>query len=153
MIDLYTAATPNGHKITIMLEECRIPYTVIPVDISKGEQFTPAFLAISPNNRMPAIVDDEPPGGGLTDAVAGAARRALVRGGLRLAHGRLALAGRRRLDRAPLRGQRRTDRGHRSCGHLRERLAALAREVRRGRVRLDRLPQRVLGEHPRTDLP
>jgi GST-like protein len=62
-IDLYYWPTPNGWKITIMLEECALPYTLVPVDISKGEQFTPAFLAVSPNNRMPAIVDHEGPGG------------------------------------------------------------------------------------------
>src|SRR3569833_2967274 len=61
-IDLYYWATPNGFKISIMLEECRLPYTLIPVNISKGEQFTPDFLAISPNNRMPAIVDPQGPG-------------------------------------------------------------------------------------------
>jgi GST-like protein len=59
-IELYYWPTPNGWKISIMLEECGLPYVVRPVDISKGEQFTPDFLAISPNNRMPAIVD---PGG------------------------------------------------------------------------------------------
>jgi GST-like protein len=62
-IDLYYWPTPNGWKITIMLEECGLPYNMIPVDISKGEQFRPAFLAISPNNRMPAIVDHDGPGG------------------------------------------------------------------------------------------
>jgi GSH-dependent disulfide-bond oxidoreductase len=62
-IDLYFWPTPNGWKITIMLEECCLPYTVIPVDISKGEQFKPEFLAISPNNRMPAIVDHDGPDG------------------------------------------------------------------------------------------
>jgi len=62
-IDLYYWPTPNGWKITIMLEECRLPYTVIPVNISKGDQFKPEFLAISPNNRMPAIVDRRGPGG------------------------------------------------------------------------------------------
>lgn len=62
-IDLYYWPTPNGWKITIMLEECALPYTVIPVDISKGEQFKPEFLAISPNNRMPAIVDYDGPDG------------------------------------------------------------------------------------------
>jgi GST-like protein len=56
-IDLYYWPTPNGWKITIMLEECRLPYNVIPVNIAKGEQFKPGFLAISPNNRIPAIVD------------------------------------------------------------------------------------------------
>jgi GST-like protein len=62
-VDLYFWPTPNGWKITIMLEECALPYTVIPVDISKGEQFKPQFLAISPNNRMPAIVDHDGPAG------------------------------------------------------------------------------------------
>jgi GST-like protein len=57
MIDLYFWPTPNGRKISIMLEECGLPYDVVPVDIGRGEQFTPEFLAISPNNRMPAIVD------------------------------------------------------------------------------------------------
>ena len=60
MIDLYYWTTPNGHKITIMLEELGLPYNLIPVDIGKGEQFEPDFLAISPNNRIPAIVDHEP---------------------------------------------------------------------------------------------
>ena len=62
-IDLYYWPTPNGWKITIMLEECSLPYTVIPVDISRGDQFKPQFLAISPNNRMPAIVDHDGPDG------------------------------------------------------------------------------------------
>ena len=60
MIDLYYWPTPNGHKITLFLEETAMPYTLIPVHIGKGEQFTPEFLAISPNNRMPAIVDRAP---------------------------------------------------------------------------------------------
>jgi len=64
MIDLYYWPTPNGRKITIMLEEASLPYRVVPVNIGRGEQFTPEFLAISPNNRMPAIVDHDPPGGG-----------------------------------------------------------------------------------------
>lgn len=59
MIDLYYAPTPNGWKISIMLEECRIPYNVIPINLGKGDQFKPEFLKISPNNRMPAIVDHE----------------------------------------------------------------------------------------------
>src|SRR5262249_41902471 len=62
-IELYYWPTPNGWKISIMLEECGLPYLLRPVDISKGEQFTPQFLAISPNNRMPAIVDPRGPGG------------------------------------------------------------------------------------------
>jgi len=62
-IDLYYWPTPNGYKISIMLEECRLPYRMIPVNISKGDQFKPEFLAISPNNRIPAIVDPQGPGG------------------------------------------------------------------------------------------
>jgi GST-like protein len=62
-IELFYWPTPNGWKISIMLEECGLPYVVSPVDISKGEQFAPAFLAISPNNRIPAIVDPAGPGG------------------------------------------------------------------------------------------
>ena len=63
MIDLYTWPTPNGHKVHIMLEECRLPYAVHPVDISAGDQFAPEFLKISPNNKMPAIVDADGPDG------------------------------------------------------------------------------------------
>jgi GSH-dependent disulfide-bond oxidoreductase len=62
-IDLYYWPTPNGFKISIMLEECGLPYTMIPVNISKGEQFNADFLKFSPNNRMPAIVDPQGPGG------------------------------------------------------------------------------------------
>lgn len=60
MIDLYYWTTPNGHKITIFLEEAKLPYKIHPVNISKGEQFRPEFLAIAPNNRIPAIVDHSP---------------------------------------------------------------------------------------------
>ena len=63
MIDLYFWPTPNGWKITIMLEELGLPYKVIPVEIGKGDQFKPEFLAISPNNKMPAIVDPDGPDG------------------------------------------------------------------------------------------
>lgn len=63
MIDLYFWPTGNGKKITIMLEECGMKYNVIPVNINKGDQFKPEFLAISPNNKMPAIVDHDAPGG------------------------------------------------------------------------------------------
>src|SRR5260370_40414147 len=63
LIELYYWPTPNGWKTSILLEECGLPYVVRPVDISKGEQFTPQFLAISPNNRMPAIVDPAGPNG------------------------------------------------------------------------------------------
>lgn len=64
MLDLYYWPTPNGWKISIMLEECGLPYRLIPVNIGKGEQFAPEFLAISPNNRMPALVDTDPADGG-----------------------------------------------------------------------------------------
>lgn len=63
MIDLHFWPTPNGWKITIMLEETGLPYRLIPVDIGAGEQLTPKFLALSPNGRMPAIVDPDGPGG------------------------------------------------------------------------------------------
>ena len=64
MIDFYFWTTPNGFKVLMYLEEAALPYTIRPVNISKGEQFTPEFLKISPNNKMPAIVDRAPPGGG-----------------------------------------------------------------------------------------
>ena len=64
MIDLYYWPTPNGHKITMVLEEAGQPYEIHPVDISAGDQFKPAFLKFSPNNRMPAIVDKAPKDGG-----------------------------------------------------------------------------------------
>ena len=64
MIDLYYWTTPNGHKITIFLEEAGLPYRLIPVHIGKGEQFSPDFLKIAPNNRIPAIVDHAPADGG-----------------------------------------------------------------------------------------
>lgn len=64
MIDLYYWPTPNGHKITLFLEEVSLPYRLIPVNIGRGEQFSAEFLRISPNNRIPAIVDHSPKGGG-----------------------------------------------------------------------------------------
>ncbi|HVH48314.1 MAG TPA: glutathione S-transferase N-terminal domain-containing protein, partial [Sphingomicrobium sp.] len=64
MIELFTAPTPNGWKISVMLEECGLPYEVRWVNIGKGDQFKPEFLAISPNNRIPAIVDHAPADGG-----------------------------------------------------------------------------------------
>jgi GST-like protein len=63
MIDLYTWPTPNGHKIHIMLEETGLPYRVHPIDIGAGDQFKPEFLKISPNNKMPAMIDSDGPGG------------------------------------------------------------------------------------------
>ena len=63
MIEVYSWATPNGHKVHIMLEECGLPYRVHPVDIGTGAQFAPEFLAISPNNKIPAITDPDGPDG------------------------------------------------------------------------------------------
>ena len=63
MIEVWTWPTPNGHKVHIALEELGLPYTVVPVNIGKGDQFKPAFLAITPNHRIPAIVDPDGPGG------------------------------------------------------------------------------------------
>lgn len=63
MIDVYSAGTPNGHKVHIMLEECGLPYRVQHIDIGAGDQFKPNFLAISPNNKIPAIVDADGPDG------------------------------------------------------------------------------------------
>ena len=63
MIEVYSWATPNGHKVHIMLEECGLPYRVHAVDIGAGDQFKPEFLAISPNNKIPAIVDPDGPDG------------------------------------------------------------------------------------------
>ncbi len=63
MIEVYSWATPNGHKVHIMLEECGLPYRVHGVDIGAGEQFAPEFLALSPNNKIPALVDSDGPDG------------------------------------------------------------------------------------------
>src|SRR6185436_4199937 len=63
MLDLYTWTTPNGRKISIMLEECRLPYHVIPIDLGKEEQLKPEFLALNPNHKIPAIVDHDAKGG------------------------------------------------------------------------------------------
>ena len=63
MIEVYSWPTPNGHKVHVMLEECALPYKAIPVDIGKGDQFRSDFLAISPNNKIPAIVDPDGPDG------------------------------------------------------------------------------------------
>jgi GSH-dependent disulfide-bond oxidoreductase len=64
MIELYFAPTPNGWKVSVMLEECGLPYTVFPVNITRGEQLKPAFLQLSPNGRIPAIIDRDPADGG-----------------------------------------------------------------------------------------
>ena len=63
MIDVYSWATPNGHKIHVMLEECGLAYRAIPVNIGAGDQFKPEFLGVSPNNKIPAIVDPDGPDG------------------------------------------------------------------------------------------
>ncbi len=63
MIDCYTWPTPNGHKVHIMLEETGLEYNIIPINIHEGDQFDPDFLKISPNNKMPAMVDHDGPGG------------------------------------------------------------------------------------------
>ena len=63
MIHLYTWPTPNGHKVQIMLEEVGVPYAVHPVDITRGAQFNPDYLALNPNNKVPTIVDEDGPGG------------------------------------------------------------------------------------------
>lgn len=69
MIDLYYWPTPNGHKVTLLLEELGLPYEIKPVNIGAGDQFKPAFLAISPNNKMPALVDHQPTDGGAPQSV------------------------------------------------------------------------------------
>jgi GST-like protein len=69
MIDVHFWPTPNGHKVTILLEECGLPYRIVPVNISKGDQFSDEFLKISPNNRMPALVDHDPGDGGAPIAI------------------------------------------------------------------------------------
>jgi GST-like protein len=63
MIEVYSGPTPNGHRVRIMLEECVVPYRVIPVDIGSGAQFAHGFLAISPNNKVPALIDPDGPDG------------------------------------------------------------------------------------------
>ncbi len=64
MIDLYYWGTPNGHKLTLCLEELALPYRIIPVDIGNGDQYKPEYLVISPNNKMPALIDHDPADGG-----------------------------------------------------------------------------------------
>ena len=83
MIDLHYFPTPNGWKVSIALEELELPYRIVSCNIGRGDQFKPEFLAISPNNRMPAIVDHDPIGGG--DPIT---RRVTVSGGPRPANRR-----------------------------------------------------------------
>ena len=68
MIEVWTWPTPNGHKVHIALEELGLPYKVVPINIGKGDQFKPEFLAITPNHRIPAIVDPDGPGGKTAEA-------------------------------------------------------------------------------------
>jgi len=86
MIDLYYWPTPNGHKITIFLEEAGLEYKIVPVNIRKGEQFAPEFLKFSPNNRMPAIIDHDGPGREAAGAVRVRRCFALSRGEDRQVH-------------------------------------------------------------------
>lgn len=72
MIDLFYAPTPNGHKVAILLEELALPYRIIPINIRKNDQFLPSFLAVAPNNRIPAITDHDFPGGPLNLMESGA---------------------------------------------------------------------------------
>ena len=148
MIDLYTWATPNGRKISIMLEEVGLRYTVHSVNIGRDEQFDPKFLAISPNNKIPAIVDSDGPGGllslfesgailtylaektGRFLAPKGAARyRALEwlnwqMGGLGPMFGQLGFFAVRSPEKAPLAIQRFTDEAERLVGVMERRLSA-----------------------------
>ena len=78
MIDLYYWTTPNGHKITMFLEEAGLPHRVVPINIGKGEQFAADFLRISPNNRIPAIVDHAPADGGAPLSVFESDRKSVV---------------------------------------------------------------------------
>ncbi|MGH6970257.1 MAG: glutathione S-transferase N-terminal domain-containing protein, partial [Caulobacteraceae bacterium] len=64
MIDVHYWPTPNGKKVTILLEECALPYNIVPCNIGRGDQFKDEYLKLNPNNRMPAIVDHDPAGGG-----------------------------------------------------------------------------------------
>src|SRR5213082_914171 len=64
MIDLHYWPTPNGKKVTILLDECGLPYKIVPCNIQRGDQFTPEFLKMNPNHRMPVMVDHDPKGGG-----------------------------------------------------------------------------------------
>src|SRR5437667_8922200 len=75
MIELYTWSTPNGRKVSIMLEECCLPYRVHKIDIGKGDQFTPEYVAINPNSKIPSIVDREGADGGPLAVLASGSRR------------------------------------------------------------------------------
>ncbi len=148
MIDLYTWGTPNGRKITIVLEELGLAYVVHPVNIGRDEQFDPKFLAISPNNKIPAIVDPDGPGGPLSLfesgailtylaektgrllAPSGAARYKALEwlywqvGGLGPMFGQLGFFAIRSSEAAPLAIQRFTDEAERLIGVMELRLSA-----------------------------
>jgi GST-like protein len=150
MIDLYTWGTPNGRKISIMLEEIGLPYAVHPVNLARQEQFDPKFLAISPNNKIPAIVDSDGPGGPLSLfesgailtylaektgrflAPKGAARYKALEwlswqvGGLGPMFGQLGFFAVRSTEKAPLAIKRFTEEGERLVGVMERRLSAAA---------------------------
>jgi GSH-dependent disulfide-bond oxidoreductase len=150
MIELYTWGTPNGRKAPIMLEEVGLAYSVHPVNIGKDEQFDPKFLAISPNNKIPAIVDTDAPGGTLTLfesgailiylaektgkllAPSGAARYKALEwlnwqtGGLAPMLGQLGFFAVRSTEKAPLPIKRFTEEGERLFGVLERRLGEVA---------------------------
>jgi GST-like protein len=150
MIDLYTWATPNGRKASIMVEEIGLPYVVHPVNLGRREQFEPEFLAISPNNKIPAIVDSDGPGGPLSVfesgailtylaektgrllAAKGAARYKALEwlawqvGGLGPMFGQLGFFAVRSSEKAPLAIQRFTEEAERLIGVMERRLSAAA---------------------------
>ena len=97
MIDLYYWPTPNGWKIAIMLEECGIPYRIVPVNIGRGDQMASDFLKISPNNKIPAIVDPDGPAGLCWRNFGGAGRGIVLRGTICSFHAR----NQRSLDQQP----------------------------------------------------
>ncbi len=150
MIDLYTWGTPNGRKVSIMLEELGLAYTVHPVNIGREEQFEPKFLAISPNNKIPAIVDPDAPGGPLSLFESGAILTYLAEktgrflapsgparyhalewlywqvGGLGPMFGQLGFFAVRSSEKAPLAIQRFTDEAERLLGVMELRLSGAA---------------------------
>ncbi len=150
MIDLYTWGTPNGRKVSIMLEELGQPYAVHPVNIGREEQFAPKFLAISPNNKIPAIVDPDAPGGPLSLFESGAILTYLAEktgrflapsgparyhalewlywqvGGLGPMFGQLGFFAVRSSEKAPLAIQRFTDEAERLLGVMELRLSGAA---------------------------
>ncbi|MDB5848549.1 MAG: Glutathione S-transferase domain [Rhodoferax sp.] len=149
MLNLYTWTTPNGRKPLILLEELGVPYVAHAVNIGKNEQFTPQFLAISPNNKIPALVDDAAPGGALTIMESGAILTYLAEqsgrfldasgpgrykalewlhwqiGGLGPMLGQLGFFAKRSEEKAPLAIKRFTEEAERLLGVMEKRLAAV----------------------------